>query len=170
MKNGYTSVCPVPTEQQPINEYQALSESCFFRTCAGALKPYLKTLAWFWLLSWIAIGPVAASSFPPSKRPIEFFLCGTVGTTLVVVLVVLRLYLGWNYIRDRLSNATVFYEESGWYDGQSWEKTPEILARDRLIVTHQVQPILARLQRSFIGLGITLAIAALVWIVLPSFV
>ena len=28
--------------------------------------------------------------------------------------------------------ATVAYEESGWYDGQIWVKTPEILIKDKL--------------------------------------
>ena len=28
--------------------------------------------------------------------------------------------------------ATVPYEESGWYDGQVWIKPPEILIQDRL--------------------------------------
>ena len=31
--------------------------------------------------------------------------------------------------------ATVPYEESGWYDGQIWIKPPEILLQDRLIGT-----------------------------------
>lgn len=67
----------------------------------------------------------------------------------MVALALLRLYLGWSYIRDRLLNETVFYEESGWYDGQYWPKPPEVLTRDRLIVSYEIQPILRRLQRSF---------------------
>jgi len=42
--------------------------------------------------------------------------------------------------------ATVPYEESGWYDGQIWIKPPEILLQDRLIGTYEIYPGLLRLQ------------------------
>jgi hypothetical protein len=43
-------------------------------------------------------------------------------------------------------NATVTYEESGWYDGQTWIKTNEVLIQDRLIGVYEVLPILKKLQ------------------------
>jgi hypothetical protein len=43
-------------------------------------------------------------------------------------------------------NATVSYEESGWYDGQTWVKTNEVLIQDRLVGTYEVLPILNRLR------------------------
>ncbi len=39
-----------------------------------------------------------------------------------------------------------FYEESGWYDGQIWIKTPEMLTKDRLIGTYYVIPLLKRIK------------------------
>ena len=30
-------------------------------------------------------------------------------------------------------------EETGWYDGQVWVKTPELLARDRLLASYRVR-------------------------------
>ena len=48
----------------------------------------------------------------------EFLLSGTVGAGFVVSLAVLRIYLGWSYVGDRLLSAAVAYEETGWYDGQ----------------------------------------------------
>ena len=59
---------------------------------------------------------------------------------------ILRLYLAWKYIYDRLMNATVSYEESGWYDGQTWVKTNEVLIQDRLVGTYEVLPIMHRLR------------------------
>jgi hypothetical protein len=59
---------------------------------------------------------------------------------------IIRLYLAWKYIYDRLMNATVSYEESGWYDGQTWVKTNEILIQDRLVGTYEVLPVMARLR------------------------
>jgi len=51
-----------------------------------------------------------------------------------VLLALVRLYLGW-YMCDRLISPTIFYEESGWYDGQTWTKPSEVL--QRLIVTYK---------------------------------
>ena len=162
----YTPICPVPTEQQPIVEYQTLSESCFFRSCTGPLRGYLKMLAWFWLPSWLFIGPVVAASFSPEKFPVRFFLGGMAGVSFIVLLLVVRLYLGWKYVSDRLSDTTVIYEESGWYDGQRWTKTPDVLNRDRLVVSYEIQPILNRLQRTFLWLGGAYLAVGLVWAML----
>jgi hypothetical protein len=159
-----STVCPVPTEQQPINEYQELQESWFF--CWGTLdlQGYLRKLAWIWIWSWLIAGPLAAASFVPGKYPGKFVLCGAAGATIFVALTLLRLYLGWSYVRDRLQRETIFYEESGWYDGQTWTKTPEILTRDRLLVTYQIQPILRRLLRTFAALALFFCIGSLMWI------
>ncbi|MBE9039269.1 CGLD27 family protein [Oscillatoriales cyanobacterium LEGE 11467] len=163
MNRTYTPICPVPTEQQPIVEYQTLRESCFFRSCTGELRDYLTMLAWFWLPGWLFVGPVVAASFSPEKFPMRFFLGGAAGASFIVFLLVVRLYLGWRYVSDRLSDTTVIYEESGWYDGQCWTKTPEILTRDSLVVSYEIQPILNRLQRTFFWLGITYLSGGLVW-------
>ena len=48
--------------------------------------------------------------------------------------------------------ATVPYEESGWYDGQVWIKPPEVLLQDRLIGTYDVYPGLLRLQITLVSL------------------
>lgn len=148
------SSCPVPDEQQPINEYTELKESWFFRWATCHWRGYLTGIAWVWGLSWLVSGPVAAASFPPSKHPTLFFLSAAGGAGLFLTLALLRLYLGWCYVRDRLLSRIVTYEESGWYDGQAWPKPPEILARDQLIVSYQIQPIFQRLHWTFAGLGI----------------
>jgi hypothetical protein len=85
---------------------------------------------------------------------------------LLVVLVLLRLYLGWYYIRDRLKSEKVFYEESGWYDGQIWHKPPEAVMRDRLIVFYQIEPIMKRLQSTALILGTILGSGSLIWLFL----
>ena len=106
---------------------------------------------------------MSAASFAPHKYTAQFILCGAVGASLGVVLTLVRLYLGWSYVCDRLAGATIFYEESGWYDGQTWTKPQEILTRDRLIVTYQIQPILKRLQRTFGLLALLLVAGGVVW-------
>lgn len=166
MRDLSVSVCPVPPEQRPANEYQELKESCFFSWVTLEWHQYLQKLAWVWGLSWLVCGPVAAASFPPLKYPVQFILSGAAGASLILTLVVIRLYLGWYYIKSRLVSPTVFYEESGWYDGQTWLKTAEFLAQDQLIFTYQVKPILKRLQQTCYGLGAVIASGGLIWICL----
>lgn len=161
-----SSLCPVPTEQQPVNEYQELKDSWLFRWATLDLSDYVKRLTCVWAWSWLIAGPLAAASFVPQKEPGHFLLCGIAGATIAVALMLLRLYLGWFYVRDRLQRETIFYEESGWYDGQTWTKTPEILARDRLLVTYQIEPIMGRLKRTFGFMALGFAIGSLIWLVL----
>jgi hypothetical protein len=50
--------------------------------------------------------------------------------------------------------ATVPYEESGWYDGQIWIKPPEVLIQDRLIGTYEIYPGLSRLHLTLTFLSV----------------
>lgn len=163
MMESSVSVCPVPTEQQPINEYQELNDSWFFGWVRLDLRSYIIKLAWVWAWSWLIVGPLANSSFPPHKHLLHFMLSGCAGAGVFLALTLLRLYLGWSYVRDRLLKETIFYEESGWYDGQTWTKPPEVLTRDRLIVSFQVQPILQRLKRTFGILALCIFSGSLIW-------
>ena len=81
-------------------------------------------------------------------------------------LFVLRLFLGWRYVGDRLAAEIVTYEESGWYDGQSWRKPLEIQTRDQLIRRYQVVPVLERWQNTLKVLGGIMAIDLLLWVLL----
>jgi hypothetical protein len=164
MMESSVSICPVPIEQQPINEYQELKESWLFCWVTLDRRDYIIKLAWVWGWSWLVAGPVAAASFSPNKHLVQFMLCGGAGASVFLTLALLRLYLGWSYVRDRLLRETIFYEESGWYDGQTWTKPPEILTRDRLIVSYQVQPILLRLKRTFGILALFFVGGSLIWI------
>jgi hypothetical protein len=159
-------VCPVPAEQQPLNEYQGLKESWFFRWAMVKLSSYIKPIVILWVLSWVVVAPVAASSFPFAKQPLQFLLSAAIGACILPTLALLRLYLGWNYVRDRLLKENIFYEESGWYDGQTWTKPAEVLQRDRLIVTYEIQPLLVRLKRTFGFLALLLLSSVAVWYLL----
>lgn len=52
--------------------------------------------------------------FPFLLQPLEWFLSGSTGSMVVVAILVLRIYLGWSYVGDRLLSAAVAYEETGW--------------------------------------------------------
>ena len=163
LMNSSTSICPVPIEQRPINEYQELKSSWFFGWATLDLKRYVTPMVWIWGLSWIVTAPVAAVSFPPGKYLGHFLLSGAAGSSLLLILVLIRLYLGWVYVCDRLLDAHVFYEESGWYDGQTWAKPPEVLLQDQLIVTYQIKPIFSRLKYTFLILGSFFVCGSLLW-------
>jgi len=155
--------CPVPQEQQPINEYEQLKESWFFRLPTLEYPGYAKKLGWFLVWGWVIFGPIAAASFGPEKKPVMFALSATLGAGCFVALVQIRLYLGWIYIRDRLQKEKVIYEESGWYDGQIWEKPPAVITRDRLVASYQVEPILARIRQSSLVLLILMLGGSIIW-------
>jgi len=164
MKESSVKVCQVPREQLPVNEYEELKNAWFFKWGNLPITSYLRKLAWIWALGWLISGPIAAASFSPGKKALLFGLSGAAGACVFVLLSVVQLYLGWSYVGDRLNQETIFYEESGWYDGQTWSKPTEVLARDRLIATHQVNPILKRLRQTifmlvlFMGTSIFLCI------------
>ncbi|KAK2398788.1 putative YCF36 [Trifolium repens] len=160
-KNG--TECPVPLEQQPINEYQSLSTSFPFSWAAGDVVEFGSRLfvvgfsfALFVGLPVAWFGAVGAQS-EPVKRIVGAASSGVLAVTFAVV----RMYLGWAYVGNRLLSATVEYEETGWYDGQIWVKTPEVLARDRLLGSFSVKPVLNRLKITLIGLAACLGACAL---------
>ncbi|KAH1267215.1 Protein CONSERVED IN THE GREEN LINEAGE AND DIATOMS 27, chloroplastic [Glycine soja] len=71
---------------------------------------------------------------------------------------------GWSYVGDRLLSAVIPYEESGWYDGQMWVKPPEILARDRLLGSYKVKPVVKLLKQTLVGTGALLVTGVMLFI------
>ncbi|XP_062232003.1 protein CONSERVED IN THE GREEN LINEAGE AND DIATOMS 27, chloroplastic-like isoform X2 [Phragmites australis] len=131
-----TEWCPVPPEQRPVNEYEALAASLPFSWAAGDLRVYCSRLALTGAAFALFVGlPVAAfgGRGGTGGDSLHLALGATGSGILAVTLAVVRMYLGWAYVGNRLLSATVEYEETGWYDGQIWVKTPEVLARDRLL-------------------------------------
>lgn len=166
MKKFAVDFCPVPREQQPIHEYEQLKDSWLFCWATLELANYVKKIAWVGLWGLAIAAPIAAASFSPESSPLKFAIASLAGACLLIALVWLRIYLGWSYIHDRLNSDRIFYEESGWYDGQTWLKPASMLNRDRLIVNYQIKPILLRLQRTFLGLVGLGIIGGLIWLIL----
>ncbi|KAJ8483822.1 hypothetical protein OPV22_016307 [Ensete ventricosum] len=155
----------VPFEQRPVNEYSALKTSTLYSW--GELSPgnFFLRLGSLSLVTFTILGaPIAAASFNPSKDPLKFVLAAGTGTLLLVALVVLRIYLGWSYVGNRLLSAVIPYEETGWYDGQMWVKPPEVLARDRLLGSYKVKPVIKLLKQTLVGTGALLVSAVSLFI------
>jgi len=150
--NDSEYLCPVPKDQRPLNEYKKLKESNNFLWCIQDKNSYLQFLSLIFLLSFTLSALILViSSFSLSN--IKYFFISSIFIGLVVVTILcLRSYLGWQYIYSRLMEATVPYEESGWYDGQVWIKPPEILLQDRFIGTYEIYPGLQRLEKTFVFL------------------
>ncbi|URE15057.1 hypothetical protein MUK42_36172 [Musa troglodytarum] len=165
-RNGSPSEtdCPVPLDQQPVNEFQSLSTSLPFSWAAADLRLYSSRLALtgasFALLVGLPVSAFGTGSLSDPRCALGAVSAGLLAVTLAV----LRMYLGWAYIGNRLLSATVEYEETGWYDGQIWVKTPEVLARDRLLGSFSVKPVLSRVKFTLIGLAISLVACAFLFI------
>ncbi|KDO78997.1 hypothetical protein CISIN_1g021630mg [Citrus sinensis] len=155
----------VPSEQRPVNEYSSLKDGVLYSWGELGQGPFILRLGGLWLVAFMVLGvPTAAASFDPSREPLRFVLAAGTGTLFLVSLIVLRIYLGWSYVGDRLLSAVIPYEESGWYDGQMWVKPPEVLARDRLLGAYKVKPVIKMLKQTLVGTGALLVTATLLFI------
>uniref|UniRef100_A0A1J3CV78 Uncharacterized protein ycf36 n=1 Tax=Noccaea caerulescens TaxID=107243 RepID=A0A1J3CV78_NOCCA len=160
-----SSEIEVPSDQRPVNEYSSLKEGMLYSW--GELGPsqFFLRLGGLWLVTFTVLGlPIAAASFNPSREPLRFVLAAGTGTLFLVSLIVLRIYLGWSYVGDRLLSAVVPYEESGWYDGQMWVKPPVVLARDRLLGSYKVKPVIKMLKQTLVGTGALLVSAFVLFV------
>ena len=152
--NDSEYICPVPKEQRPLNEYKKIKESNNFIWCINGKSIYVKSLFYMFISSFIISSLlliVSSFSFANIKY---FFIYSLIGAIIIMIFLCLRSYLGWHYIYNRLMEATVPYEESGWYDGQIWIKPPEVLIQDRLIGTYEIYPGLSLLHLTLIFLSV----------------
>lgn len=157
--------CPVPDEQQPLNQYQELQESIFFRWGLLPRGQFIGTNLKVWCSFWILSAPIASVSYHPNRYLAQFLLWSGAGATLLFLLPLLRLYLGWRYVKSRLISPDVLYEETGWYDGQTWIKPEADRLREKLLVDYQIQPYLKRMEYIF---GAVAVILVGHWLLLKS--
>ena len=54
--------------------------------------------------------PVSAATFDFGREPVQFVVAASIGSWFVVTVTLLRLYLGWSFVGNRLLAATVEYE------------------------------------------------------------
>lgn len=167
MNKSTVNFCPVPREQQPIHEYEQLKESWLFDWGILAIRQYSRKIAWVSFWSLILVAPLVMSIYDPAIELLEFTLSCLIGVSFLTGLFLSRIYLGWQYVKDRLQSDRIFYEESGWYDGQTWLKPAAMLDRDRLVVSYEIEPILVRFQQTYGLIAVIVAICTLVWLILP---
>ena len=140
--------CPVPPEQRPQEEFIEFTRSWFFSWPCQSQNDLDRAL----LINWLLISPVsvlvASGSWTLRHDPVRLCLAGGVAALVLPMLLLVRQWLGWSSVHKRLLSEKVEYEESGWYDGQVWEKPLSWRERDLLLAQHEVRPILGRLGRA----------------------
>ena len=158
-------ICPVPLNQRPLNEFNNIRNSWIISW------PFLERNIFYRKLiySWLFIIPVSltisyGSDYLKNNISVLIFLSLTVSLAFPILLLT-RQWLSWLYIYKRLNSEKIEYEESGWYDGQTWEKPIDWRAKDLLIAQHQIKPILNHLEVIIILL-ISVIIFSLLFIIL----
>ena len=138
------SKCPVPREQQPTNEFIELSKSTIF-SWPKTKKSLIFALIKFWIGSFFVFLIISSGSIYFKTSLLKYILLSFFSSLSIPLLISIRLYLGWNHIFKRLTSEKVEYEESGWYDGQVWEKPLVLKEKESLIASIEVKPILRNL-------------------------
>lgn len=141
----YKLSCPVPKEQRPINEYMELVQSSFFNWPVLNKSLFRDKIVKAFSMCFLICLPISSLFFNGKLLPFQLLLVNSTLSTFLLLLIILRLLLSWDYIKQRLYNPTIFYEESGWYDGRIWVKSKNILVQDRLIRAYQVLPAIKKL-------------------------
>ena len=142
------SKCPVPREQQPTNEFIELSKSKIF-SWPKTKKSLILILLKFWVGGFVLFLVISSGSVYFKTSTLKYILLSFFSSLSIPLLISLRLFLGWNHIFKRLISEKVEYEESGWYDGQVWEKPLVLKEKESLIASIEVKPILKNLIQIF---------------------
>jgi len=142
------SKCPVPREQQPTNEFIELSKSKIF-SWPKTKKSLILILIKFWVGAFLLFLVISSGSVYFKTSLLKYILLSFFSSLSIPLLISIRLYLGWNHIFKRLTSEKVEYEESGWYDGQVWEKPLVLKEKESLIALIEVKPILKNLIQIF---------------------
>ena len=139
-------ICPVPPSQRPLNEFNSIRDSWIISW------PFLERNIFYrkLIFSWLFITPVSFTiSYGSDYLRNNFFeliFISLISAIAFPILLLVRQWLSWVYIYKRLNSENIEYEESGWYDGQTWEKPIDWRAKDLLIAQHQIKPILNHLE------------------------
>ena len=157
-------ICPVPFNQRPLNEFNSIRNSWIISW------PFLERNIFYrkLIFSWLLITPVSLTICYGSdylkNNIFELIFLSFTASVAFPILILIRQWLSWVYIYKRLNSEKIEYEESGWYDGQTWEKPISWRAKDLLIAQHQIKPILNHL-KVIILLLISIIISSLLFIV-----
>jgi len=140
------TICPVPANQRPLNEFNSIRHAWIISWPFLERNVFYRKLIFSWLF-FIPISLIISYGSDYLKNNItELILISLTVSIAFPILLLIRQWLSWVYIYKRLNSENIEYEESGWYDGQTWEKPIDWRSKDLLIAQYQVKPILNHLE------------------------
>ena len=139
-------ICPVPQNQRPINEYKSLRNSWIISWPFLERSIFYKKLTFSWLLFTPISLIISYGSDYLKNNIFELIFTSFIASLVLPILLIIRQWLSLFYIYKRLNSEKIEYEESGWYDGQTWEKPVDWRAKDLLIAQYQIKPVLNHLE------------------------
>ncbi len=143
-------ICPIPKEQIPLEEFRELSKSWLFSWPIDPNNNYEDKLFKSWLFSLPISLLIANGSWQLRNQPLILLITVIVSSLSTPLFIIIRNRLAWGYIFKRLVSEQIIYEETGWYDGQIWEKPLTWRKQDLLIAENEVIPLLRKLQNSLL--------------------
>ena len=144
------TICPVPSNQRPLNEFNSIRNSWIISWPFLGRSTFYSNLFYSWLLITPISLTISFGSDHLKNNIFELILVSFTASFAFPILLLIRQWLSLVYIYKRLNSENIEYEESGWYDGQTWEKPIDWRAKELLIAQHQVKPILNHLQKLII--------------------
>ena len=139
-------ICPVPQNQRPINEFNSIRNSWIISWPFLERNIFYRKLIFSWLFFTPVTFTISYGSDYLRNNFFELIFISLISSVAFPILLLIRQWLSWVYVYKRLNSEKIEYEESGWYDGQTWEKPIDWRAKDLLIAQHQIKPILNHLE------------------------
>ena len=139
-------ICPVPPNQRPLNEFNSIRNSWIISWPFLERNIFYRKLIFSWLFFTPVSFTISYGSDYLRNNFFELIFISLISSLAFPILLLIRQWLSWVYIYKRLNSEKIEYEESGWYDGQIWEKPIDWRAKDLLIAQHQIKPILNHLE------------------------
>nr|WDA99231.1 hypothetical protein GAYEhsy245_016 [Galdieria yellowstonensis]WDA99421.1 hypothetical protein GAYE_10879_016 [Galdieria yellowstonensis] len=150
--------CPVPINQQPLEEYSILIKSKRIFWSLLLINTINKQKCIHFCLLIVLINTLFFIISQNLNLDFFFkFFYLIILSLLVLLIITLKLYLDFSYIGKRLVSAIIDYEESGWYNGQKWVKSPKSLIKERIIAVYKIQPIIDKIKILLTTLSLTIS-------------
>jgi hypothetical protein len=157
-------ICPVPQNQRPLNEFNSISNSWIISWPLQEKRIFYRKLIFSWICTMPITLIISYGSDYLKNNIFELIYISLTASLAFPMLLLIRQWLTWVYIYKRLNSEIIEYEESGWYDGQTWEKPVDWRAKDLLIAQYQIKPILNHLEVIIIFL-VSVIICSLIYII-----
>lgn len=150
----------VPEDQQPAQELADLKDNALFSWATLDDASFLQRVLTVYGGSLVFPSvPIAVITYPLDREPLQAILAANLGSLALTLVVLLRIWVGWSYVGDRLKKDVGYYEETGWYDGFLSVKPKEISDRDQLLYRFEVAPALDRVQKVGLVAGTALILS-----------